>query len=39
MKMSQTEIGIMEARFAQIIWDNAPMTTRRMVELCQQEMN
>ena len=39
MKMSQTEIGIMEARFAQIIWDNAPMTTRRMVELCQQELN
>ena len=34
-----TKIGAMEARFAEIIWNNAPMTTRRMVELCQQELN
>ena len=37
--MNQTKLGVMESRFAQIIWDNAPMTTRRMVELCQQELN
>ena len=37
--MNQTKMGVMEARFAQIVWDNAPMTTRRMVELCEQELN
>ena len=36
---SKTKLGAMEYRFAQIIWDNAPMTTRRMVELCEQELN
>ena len=33
------KLGEIEARFAQIVWDNAPMTTKRMVELCQQELN
>ena len=36
---SKTKLGAMEYRFAQIIWDNAPMTTRRMVELCEQELH
>lgn len=36
---SKTKLGAMEYRFAKIIWDNAPMTTRRMVELCEQELN
>lgn len=33
------KLGEIEARFAQIVWDNTPMTTKRMVELCQQELN
>lgn len=37
--VKSTKMGTMEARFAQIVWDNAPMTTRRMVELCEQELN
>ena len=32
-------LGMVEARFADIIWENAPMTTRALVEKCEQELN
>ena len=34
-----TSLGIIEARFADIVWANAPLSTRELVELCAQELN
>lgn len=36
--MEDLRLGMVEARFAQLIWDNAPMTTRELVALCQKEL-
>ena len=35
----ETRLGMVEARFADIVWENAPMTTRALVEKCEQELN
>lgn len=35
----ETRLGMVEARFADIIWAHAPMTTRALVEKCEQELN
>ena len=32
-------LGMVEARFADIIWEYAPMTTKELVEKSQQEVN
>ncbi len=32
-------LGAVESRFAEIIWSNAPMTTKLLVELCEKELN
>ena len=32
-------LGMVEARFADVIWANAPMTTRELVDLCAKELN
>lgn len=32
-------LGMVEARFADIVWQNAPLTTLKLVELCAQELN
>ena len=32
-------LGMVETRFADIIWENAPLTTRKLVDMCQQELN
>lgn len=37
--MSETKLGMVEARFADIVWENAPLTTRQLVDLCQKELN
>lgn len=31
-------LGKMEARFAEIIWDNEPVTSGELVKLCQQQL-
>ena len=36
--MERFKLGVVEARFAEIIWDNAPLSTRELVELCQKEL-
>lgn len=33
--MEQYKLGEMEKRLADLIWDNAPVTTRKLTELCQ----
>lgn len=37
--MSEIRLGLVEARFADIIWENAPMTTRELVALCDEKLN
>ena len=37
--MSETRLGLVEARFADIIWENAPLTTRELVALCEKNLN
>jgi predicted transcriptional regulator len=36
--MAEYTLGKMEMRFAQIIWANAPLSTKRLVELSEQEL-
>ena len=32
------KLGVVESRFADIIWDNAPLSSGELVKLCQQEL-
>lgn len=33
------KLGLVEARFADIIWQNAPLTTKELVALCEKELS
>lgn len=37
--MTEIKLGMVEARFADIIWENAPMTTKELTTLCEKELN
>lgn len=37
--MPDTRLGAVEARFADIVWNNAPMSTRELVEICGTELS
>lgn len=37
--MAQIRLGMVEARFADIVWENAPLTTKELVALCEKELN
>lgn len=37
--MTEYRLGEVESRFAEIIWTNAPMTSRRLAELAQEALN
>jgi len=37
--MKEVKLGLVESHFADIVWKNAPLTTRRLVELCAAELN
>ena len=37
--MEETKLGIVESRFADIVWQNAPISTKDLVVLCQNELN
>ena len=37
--MNELKLGMVEARFADIVWTNAPLTTRELVNLCEAELN
>ncbi|MBE6757513.1 MAG: BlaI/MecI/CopY family transcriptional regulator [Ruminococcaceae bacterium] len=36
--MREVKLGVVEGRFADIVWTNAPLTTRELVALCEQEL-
>lgn len=37
--MADIKLGMVEARFADIIWEHAPLTTKTLVALCEKELN
>lgn len=37
--MTEYQIGSMESRFADLIWDRAPITTSDLIRLCEKELN
>lgn len=37
--MADIKLGLVESRFADIIWARAPLTTRELVGLCEKELN
>ena len=37
--MEEMRLGVVEARFADIIWKNAPLTTRELVKFCEAELD
>ena len=36
--MNEVRLGMVEARFADIVWENAPLTTKELVSLCEKEL-
>ena len=37
--MKEIRLGVVEAQFADIVWERAPMTTKELVSACQQVLN
>lgn len=37
--MEDTRLGFVESHFADLVWENAPMTTRELINLCEKELN
>lgn len=37
--METVRLGLVESHFADIVWKNAPLTTKELVALCAQELN
>ena len=36
--MGEMKLGAVESRFAEIIWNNEPMTTNQLIKLCAKEL-
>ncbi len=37
--MAEIKLGMVEARFADIVWKNEPLTTKNLVSLCEKELS
>jgi len=37
--MSEMKLGAVESHFADIIWENEPLTTKELTVLCEKELN
>lgn len=37
--MVDTNLGVVEARFADLIWEHEPIPSRKLAELCAEELN
>lgn len=37
--MEEIRLGVVESRFADIIWEHEPLASRELVALCQQQLN
>jgi len=36
--MEQYTLGVVESRFADIIWENTPLTTSELIKICEKEL-
>lgn len=36
--MEQYTLGVVESRFADIIWENAPLMTSELIKICEKEL-
>ncbi len=36
--MEELRLGVVESRFADLIWSNEPLTSRELVQLCEKEL-
>lgn len=37
--MEEYKLGVVESRFAELIWQNEPLTSGELVKLCEKELN
>jgi|GEM_PF-41965 len=37
--MEEMRLGAVESRFADIVWENAPLTTAELIKLCAEQLN
>ena len=37
--MDELKLGTIESRFADLVWQNAPLSTKELVMLCEQELS
>jgi predicted transcriptional regulator len=37
--MEEMKLGVVESRFADIIWENQPLSTKELVKICENELN
>jgi predicted transcriptional regulator len=37
--MEEIKLGLVEARFADIVWKNEPISTKELVSVCEKELN
>ena len=37
--MEDLKLGVVEERFAELIWAHEPLSSRELAELCQKELN
>lgn len=37
--MKEIRLGVVEAKFADIVWLNAPLTTKELILICEKELN
>lgn len=37
--MSDMKMGVVEAKFADIVWLNEPITTKQLVQLCEEQLD
>ncbi len=37
--MADTKLGVVETHFADLIWDNEPISSGELVKLCEQELS
>lgn len=38
-EMEELKLGIVEGRFADIVWQNSPITTKDLVKICDKELD
>jgi predicted transcriptional regulator len=38
VKMEDYKLGVMETKFAELIWDNEPISSGELVKLCEREL-